>query len=75
MERNEVRPLDFSVGVKFKLVLSGGLKLAWFSVRIELDMFFVRGSKLTLFLFAGRKLLVFRVSMEIGLIFCVGGRN
>ena len=40
-----------------------------FSVKTEIDMFFMRVSTLTLFMCAGRKLRVFSVSMEINLFF------
>ena len=47
----------------------GGTHRLSFSVRTEIDLFFVRGSKQTLFLCACRKLFVFSVSMEVDLVF------
>ena len=43
-----------------------------FSVGIEIDLIFVRGSKLTSFLCAGRKLLCVGVWIEIDLVLSVG---
>ena len=43
-----------------------------FSVEIEIEMFFVRGSKLTWFLCVGRKLLGLNVWIEIDLVFVCG---
>ena len=48
----------------------GDIDLLGFSVRTEMDVFFVGESKSTLFLYDGRKLLDFGVSMGIDLV-CV----
>ena len=62
--------------------LSGGSELYWFSLRdrnwlgfsvgIEIDLVFVRGSKLTSFLREGRKHLVLSVGIRVDLGFMCG---
>ena len=57
--------LDFSVVSNWIVFVRERLS---FSVRTEIDLFFVRGSKLTFFVCACRKLFVFSVIMEIELV-------
>ena len=49
-----------------------GIEIDGFSVGIELDLFFVRGSKSTSALCAGRKLLGYNLRIEIDMVFSVG---
>ena len=73
------------MGIEIDLTSVLGSKLTWscvgdrnwlgFSVRTEIEMFFVRGSKLTLFFACGSKITCYECEHGNWLGFCDGGRN